>query len=55
MIVLANRMLKQASVSQIRSGEITRDHGFVAITMRHYPRGLKKELRDEYLGGLAPR
>jgi uncharacterized protein YeaO (DUF488 family) len=47
-------MLRQASVSQIRKGEITRDDGYVVITMRFYPRGLRKELRDEYRGELAP-
>lgn len=47
-------MLKQASVRQLRSGEISRDDGFIAITMRFYPRGLKKDLRDDYLNSLAP-
>jgi uncharacterized protein YeaO (DUF488 family) len=47
-------MLKQASVRQIRKEEITKRDGFIAITMRFYPRGLRKELRDEYRGDLAP-
>jgi uncharacterized protein YeaO (DUF488 family) len=47
-------MLKQASVKDIRTGAVTRRDGYVAITMAFYPRGLKKELRDEYLGSLAP-
>jgi len=47
-------MLKQASVSQIRHGEVARRDGYVVITMRFYPRGLRKELRDEYIGELAP-
>ena len=45
---------KQASVQQIRSGQITREHGYIVITMCFYPRGLKKELRDEYRSDLAP-
>lgn len=47
-------MIEQASVGQLRRGELTRRHGHIAITMRYYPRGLRKELRDEYLGSLAP-
>jgi uncharacterized protein YeaO (DUF488 family) len=47
-------MLQQASVRQIRSGEITRQQGRVVIAMCFYPRGLRKELRDEYLRCLAP-
>jgi uncharacterized protein YeaO (DUF488 family) len=47
-------VLKQGSVKQIRTGEITRGSGYVAITMCFYPRGLRKELRDEYRKNLAP-
>lgn len=47
-------MLRQASVGQIRRGEITRKQGYIVITMCFYPRGLRKELRDEYRGDLAP-
>lgn len=47
-------MLKQASVAQIKKQEITRDDGYIAITMRGYPRGLKRELRNEFLPNLAP-
>jgi uncharacterized protein YeaO (DUF488 family) len=47
-------MLKQASVRQIRKGEVGRKDGFIAITMCFYPRGLRKELRDEYRSDLAP-
>lgn len=32
-------MLRQASVSQLRAGEITRERGYVAIAMRYHPRG----------------
>lgn len=47
-------MLKQASIQQIKKGEITRGQGFVVATMAFYPRGLKKELLDEYRADLAP-
>ncbi len=47
-------MLRQASVAQLRDGEISRRDGYVALTMRFYPRGLKKGLRDEYRSDLAP-
>ncbi len=47
-------MLKQASVRQIRSKEISRKDGYIAITMHFYPRGLSKDLRDSYLRSLAP-
>lgn len=47
-------MLKQASISQIRSGEISRKLGYVVACMAFYPRGLKKELLDEYRAHLAP-
>lgn len=47
-------MLKQASVSQVRSGELNKDQGYLSVTMRTYPRGLKKELIDEYRADLAP-
>lgn len=42
-------MLKQASVQQIRSREVNRRRGYVVITMAFYPRGVRKEWRDEYL------
>lgn len=47
-------MLEQASVSQIRSGEVSRADGRVVIAMRFHPRGLRRELRDEYRADLAP-
>jgi uncharacterized protein YeaO (DUF488 family) len=47
-------MLKQASVDQVRRGELTRKDGYLVITMRFYPRGLRKALRDEYRADLAP-
>jgi uncharacterized protein YeaO (DUF488 family) len=47
-------MLKQASVADLKSGAVTRRDGHVVIVMRFYPRGLSRELRDEYLRSLAP-
>lgn len=47
-------MLIQASVQQIRSGEVERAGAYIAICMRMYPRNLPKALRDEYLSCLAP-
>lgn len=47
-------MLKQASVGQIRSGEISRENGYLVLGMAHYPRGLKSDLTDEYRSDLAP-
>lgn len=47
-------MLKQASIDQIRSGEISRDQGYVIVAMCFYPRGLRKDLMDEYRADLGP-
>jgi uncharacterized protein YeaO (DUF488 family) len=47
-------MLKQGSVSDIRTGKLTRSDGYIVIAMCFYPRGLKKILRDEYIRALAP-
>ncbi|MES3039001.1 MAG: DUF488 family protein [Bdellovibrionota bacterium] len=47
-------MIKQGSVKQIRTGEISRNDGYIIITMCHYPRGLKKGLKDEYRADFAP-
>src|SRR3954464_14494066 len=47
-------MLLQASVGQLFSGRLTRKHGYIAITMRHHPRGLRRELRDQYTSLLSP-
>ncbi len=47
-------MLKQASVTQIRKQELTRRDGYLVVAMCFYPRGLKKELFDEYRNDLAP-
>lgn len=47
-------MLRQASVTDIQRGRITKEDGRIVICMRHYPRFLRRELRDEYLACLAP-
>jgi uncharacterized protein YeaO (DUF488 family) len=47
-------MIEQASVSQIRSGEVSCADGRIVIAMRFHPRGLRRELRDEYRADLAP-
>ena len=47
-------MLYQASISQIRHSELTRDKGYLVVTMRTYPRGLKKDWIDQYVSQLAP-
>ncbi|MGZ5280457.1 MAG: DUF488 family protein, N3 subclade [Pseudobdellovibrionaceae bacterium] len=47
-------MLKQASVTELRKGTLTKAQGYLSICMRTYPRGLKKELSDEYRSDLAP-
>jgi len=47
-------MLKQASISQVKNQEFDRDRSHIVITMRFYPRFLKKELRDEFICDLAP-
>lgn len=47
-------MLKQANVQDLRKANVTRNDGFIVIAMRFYPRGIKRELRDEYRADLAP-
>lgn len=47
-------MLRQGSISQLRSGEISREHGYLVIAMCFYPRGIRREIRDEYRKDLAP-
>jgi len=48
-------MLKQTSVAEIKRGAFPRDRSHLVITMRYYPRFLRKELRDEFIPELAPR
>lgn len=47
-------MLKQASVSEIRNGKVTRRDGKIVLAMCHYPRGVAREMVDEYTRALAP-
>ena len=47
-------MLLQASVDQVRQQEISRDNSQIVITMCYYPRGVKKEWRDDFRSELAP-
>ncbi|MBI3831817.1 MAG: DUF488 family protein [Planctomycetes bacterium] len=47
-------MLLQASVEDLKSGAVSRAAAHVVVAMRQYPRGLAKDLRDEYLRELAP-
>lgn len=47
-------MFKQASVSDLKKAKFPRDTSHLVITMRFYPRFLKKELRDEFVCDLAP-
>lgn len=47
-------MLKQGSIAQLRAGELNRNMGYIVVCMAFYPRGLKKELTDEYRTHLAP-
>jgi uncharacterized protein YeaO (DUF488 family) len=47
-------MLLQASVDQVRKQEIPRENSLIIITMCYYPRGIKKEWRDDFRSILAP-
>lgn len=47
-------MLKQGSVYDLKSGVLKRSMGYIVVTMRFYPRFLRKELRDEFISDLAP-
>ncbi len=47
-------MLRQASVSDLITDRVNRDKGYVVITMRRYPRFVRRELRDEYLTSMSP-
>jgi uncharacterized protein YeaO (DUF488 family) len=47
-------MLKQASVADLRAGRVTRDDGYLVVTMRYYPRFLRRDRRDEYLRVMSP-
>ncbi|MGK5085958.1 hypothetical protein WDW86_00210 [Bdellovibrionota bacterium FG-2] len=47
-------MLNRASIHEVKSGQISKAHGYLVIAMRVYPRFLPKELVDEYLHSLSP-
>ena len=47
-------MLKQASVEQVRNLQLPRENSHIVIAMCYYPRGIKKELSDEFRSELAP-
>lgn len=47
-------MLLRASISEIKTGRVTRNHGRLVVTMRLYPRFLSKSLIDDYRSELAP-
>lgn len=47
-------MLKQGAVADIKNSTLSKDDGYLVVTMRFYPRFLKKELRDEFICELAP-
>ncbi len=47
-------MLTQTSVAEIKNGNIPREKSHIVITMRFYPRFLRKEMRDEFCCDLAP-
>ena len=45
-------MIRRMSVGALR--RTAEKPGYVVVVMRHYPRGLARETRDEYLADLAP-
>jgi uncharacterized protein YeaO (DUF488 family) len=47
-------MLRQATVSDLVSDRVSREKGYVVITMRRYPRFINRMLRDEYLSCMSP-
>jgi hypothetical protein len=47
-------VLKQASVSDLITDRVNRETAYIVITMRRYPRFIRRELRDEYLSSLSP-
>lgn len=47
-------MLRQGPLADLRSNRIDRAKTRVVVAMRHYPRGLRRELVDEYRPELAP-
>lgn len=47
-------MLLRASVSDVRSGKVTKDDGELVVAMRVYPRFLPKARVSEYVPALSP-
>jgi uncharacterized protein YeaO (DUF488 family) len=47
-------MLLRASISEIKNGTITKENGYLVVTMRMYPRFLAKSLIDDYKHSLSP-
>ncbi|MCM2323604.1 MAG: DUF488 domain-containing protein [Oligoflexia bacterium] len=48
-------MLRQATVSELIAGKVSRGPGrVVVVTMRRWPRQLRRALRDEYVSTLSP-
>jgi uncharacterized protein YeaO (DUF488 family) len=47
-------MLRRASVSDLREGRVSKDSSYIVVPMRFYPRGIARELVDEYVRELAP-
>ncbi len=47
-------MLRRASVADVKAGKVSLRDGLVVVTMRVYPRFLKRELVSEYVASLAP-
>ncbi|HEY3324604.1 MAG TPA: DUF488 family protein [Planctomycetota bacterium] len=47
-------MLKFGTLEELRNGDISRENGYVVVTMHRYPRGVRKNLMDEYQSRLAP-
>lgn len=47
-------MLKQASVSDLITDKVSREIGYVVITMRRYPRFVNRSYRDEYVSKMSP-
>jgi uncharacterized protein YeaO (DUF488 family) len=47
-------MLRQESINSVRAGILTKKQGYLVAGMCYYPRGLRKELIDEYNAALAP-
>ncbi|MEI6233613.1 MAG: DUF488 family protein [Planctomycetota bacterium] len=47
-------MLKKGCVDDLRLGALNKSSGLIVLPMCHYPRGLSKQLLDEYIKVLGP-